>query len=99
MRQLKGVWSAVRWAIVAVVAGGGLWLFLGLLLHEPNPENVPSWVWYGNWRAVLITTGLFTLFLLGFARPRRAGAQRRRSGLRLRNLPRGKIKDKSDGDK
>jgi len=89
----------VRWAIVAVVVGGGLWLFLGLLLHEPNPENVPSWLWYGNWRAVLITTGLFTLFLLGFARPRRAGAQRRRSGLRLRNLPRGKIKDKSDGDK
>ncbi len=76
MRQLKAVWPALRWAIVAVVVGGGLWLFLGLLLHEPDPENVPSWLWYGNWRAVLITTGLFTLFLLGFARPRRRGEWR-----------------------
>lgn len=54
MQQLTAVWSFVRWAIVAVVIGGGIWLFLGILLHEPDPENVPSWLWYGNWRAVLI---------------------------------------------
>lgn len=76
MRQLERVWSVTRWAIVAVVLGGGLWLFLELLLHEPSPENIPSGQWYGNWRAVLITTGVFTLFLLGFARPRRRGEWR-----------------------
>lgn len=76
MQPLTAVWSIVRWAIVAVVVGGGVWLFLGMLLHEPDPENIPSWLWYGNWRAVLITTGLFTLFLLGFARPRRRGEWR-----------------------
>ena len=76
MRQLKAVWPALRWAIVAVVVGGGLWLFLGMLLHEPDPENVPSWLWYGNWRAVLGATALFALFLLGFARPRRRGEWR-----------------------
>ena len=75
-QQLDAVWSIARWAIVSVVAGGGLWLFLELLLHEPSSENVPSWLWYGNWRAVLITTGVFTLFLLGFARPRRRGEWR-----------------------
>lgn len=70
MPQSTSVWSVVRWAIVAVVIGGGFWLFLGILLHEPDLENIPSWLWYGNWRAVLIATAVFTLFLLGFALPR-----------------------------
>lgn len=70
MQLLTAVWSVVRWAIVAVVVGGGVWLFLGMLLHEPSPENIPSWRWYGNWRAVLIATAVFALFVLGFVRPR-----------------------------
>lgn len=76
MQQLKAVWSVVRWAIVAVVVGGGVWLFFGILLQQPDPENIPSWLWYGNWRAVLIATAVFALFLLGFARPRRRGEWR-----------------------
>jgi protein-S-isoprenylcysteine O-methyltransferase Ste14 len=27
--------------------------------------------WYGNWRAVLVVSAVFTLFVIGFARPRR----------------------------
>lgn len=70
MQQLTAVWSVVRWVIAAVVVGGGVWLLVGILLHEPSPENIPSWHWYGNWRAVLIVTAVFALFVLGFVRPR-----------------------------
>lgn len=80
MQQLKAMWPALRWVIAAVVIGGGLWLLLEMLLQAPKPGDVPYDVpfslWYGNWRAVLIATAVFTLFLLGFARPRRQGEWR-----------------------
>lgn len=37
-----------------MAVGGRVWLFLGMLLHKPSPENILSWRWHGNWRAVLI---------------------------------------------
>lgn len=80
MRGLKRVWSALRWTIAALVVGGGVWLLLELLLHAPSrddiPVNVPFTAWYGHWRAVLITSGIFIAFLFGFARPRRRGEWR-----------------------
>lgn len=80
MQQLKAVWSVVRWAIVAVVVGGGVWLLLDWLVYAPSPDDMPHNVlfsdWYGDWRAVLITSGIFIAFLFGFARPRRRGEWR-----------------------
>ncbi|MBI2297031.1 MAG: ferric reductase-like transmembrane domain-containing protein [Betaproteobacteria bacterium] len=74
-RDRAVAWSGVRWAIVAVVVGGGLWLLLAMLLEPPDAgatsPNVPFQFWYGNWRAVLLATGVFTAFVLGFALPRR----------------------------
>lgn len=58
-------------AVVIVVVLGSLGLFVGMLFRGPEPGSVPFHNWYGNWRGVLLATGLFTLFLLGFARPRR----------------------------
>lgn len=79
---MKALWPALRWVIAAAVIGWGLWLLVRMLLHEPDPENVPSWEWYGNWRGVLIMTGVFALFLLGFATPRRR-AEWRNAGVFL----------------
>lgn len=81
MQQIKAARvSLVRWAIVAAVIGAGLWLLLDLLLQPPSADeslhDVPFESWYGNWRAVLIGTAVFALFLLGFARPRRRMAWR-----------------------
>lgn len=45
MHQLKAVWSIVRWAIVAVVVGGGLWLFLGMLLLARRTWTTPLARW------------------------------------------------------
>ncbi|MBI2878250.1 MAG: isoprenylcysteine carboxylmethyltransferase family protein [Candidatus Rokubacteria bacterium] len=55
----------------------GLVLLLGLILlvrvvrHGPAPAGLPYEEWYGNWERVLVATGLLTVFLLTFARPRR----------------------------
>lgn len=73
---LKAVWPVLRWAIAVAVIGWGLWLLAQMLLHEPDPENIPSWEWYGNWRGVLIMTAVFGAFVLGFAAPRRRGEWR-----------------------
>lgn len=44
------------------------------------PQSIPFEFFYGNWRPVLIYTAIVTLFLLGFARPRRR-AEWRSAGL------------------
>jgi protein-S-isoprenylcysteine O-methyltransferase Ste14 len=46
----------------------------------PGFHNVPFEAWYGDWREVLVATGIFLAFLLGFARPRRP-AEWRNAGL------------------
>lgn len=81
MQQIKaGMVSLVRWGIVAVAIGAGLWFLLDLLLQPPSADELLHDVtfesWYGNWRAVMIGTAVFALFLLGFARPRRRMAWR-----------------------
>jgi protein-S-isoprenylcysteine O-methyltransferase Ste14 len=64
-------WKRVRLAVVIFVVVGSISLFLGVLFHRPALGSTPFGEWYGNWLGVLLATGLFTLFLLGFARPRR----------------------------
>lgn len=80
MQYLRRLWSILRWGIVALVVGAGAWLLLELLLHPPSPYDIPDDMpfsaWYGHWRAVLITSGIFIAFLFGFARPRRRGEWR-----------------------
>lgn len=80
MQQLKRAWSISRWAIVVFVVGVGAWLLLELLLHAPSLDDIAYGMsfsaWYGHWRAVLITSGIFIAFLFGFARPRRRGEGR-----------------------
>lgn len=73
---MKTLGPALRWAIAASVIGFGLWLLVRMLLHEPDPANVPSREWYGNWRGVLIMTAVFAAFVLGFVMPRRRGEWR-----------------------
>jgi len=63
-----------------MVMGGSLWLFARTVRNVPGLHNLPFEFWYGNWRAVLVVTGLFTLFVLGFTRPRRR-AEWRNAGL------------------
>ena len=69
MKRVTAVWRGARWGLVGLVIGGGLWLFARSVRDVPGVHRVPFDSWYGNWRAVLIATGLFTLFLLGFSRP------------------------------
>lgn len=76
MEKIKAVWPLVRWLLVGLVVGVGLWLLVRTVRGVPALHNLPFESWYGNWRAVLLVTGLFTLFVLGFTRPRRRGEWR-----------------------
>lgn len=70
---MKHLWPAARWGIAALIVAATLWSFVTTARHTPGPfaMGVPFEAWYGNWRAVLITAGVFTLFVVGFTRPRR----------------------------
>jgi protein-S-isoprenylcysteine O-methyltransferase Ste14 len=77
LESFRQLWRGVgRTFIVIGVIVGGLWLFLEVLRYPPQAPGVPFGAWYGNWPAVLITTGLFLAFLWGFAKPRRRGEWR-----------------------
>ena len=80
MKKIKAVWPLVRWLLVGLVVGVGLWLFARTVRDVPGLHNLPFESWYGNWRAVLLVTGLFALFVVGFMRPRRQ-AEWRNAGL------------------
>ncbi len=70
---MKSLWPAVRWSVAAVLIGISVWFLVATARDTPSPYtmSVPFEVWYGNWRAVLLTAGIFTLFIIGFTRPRR----------------------------
>jgi protein-S-isoprenylcysteine O-methyltransferase Ste14 len=69
--MLRTTWQSIRWGLAGLVVAAGVWLFVREVTSRPSPHSVPFAFWYGNWRAVLIATGIFTLFLLGFMQPRR----------------------------
>jgi protein-S-isoprenylcysteine O-methyltransferase Ste14 len=74
---LRQLWRGVgRLLVVIGVIAGGLWLFLKVLLSPPQAPGISFEAWYGNWTAVLITTGLFLVFLAGFTQPQRQGEWR-----------------------
>jgi len=71
MPKTSRKWQRVRWGIVGTVIGLSLWFLYLTVERGPDPNDTPFALWYGNWRAVLIATGLFTLFLFSFSWPRR----------------------------
>lgn len=81
MGRPSAVWRRLaRWGLVAVVVSLSLWLLVETLRSAPGSHNISFERWYGGWREVLIVTGIFALFVLGFARPRRR-AEWRNAGL------------------
>lgn len=64
-------WSALRWVLAGAVVVLGLALFALTVREAPGGTNMPFEHWYGNWRAMLVVSAVFTLFVIGFARPRR----------------------------
>jgi protein-S-isoprenylcysteine O-methyltransferase Ste14 len=61
----------VRSLVAGLILAGGVLLFVLAAEQTPEAHGVPFEDWYGNWPAVVILTGVFVLFLVGFARPRR----------------------------
>ncbi|MGH7317583.1 MAG: hypothetical protein ACREJS_15145, partial [Candidatus Rokuibacteriota bacterium] len=81
MGRPSAVWRRLaRWGLVAVVVSLSLWLLVETVRSAPGSHNISFERWYGGWREVLIVTGIFALFVLGFARPRRR-AEWRNAGL------------------
>lgn len=69
--MLKAAWGVIRWILAGLAVAWAVRLFVETVGERPGFHDVPHQIWYGNWRAVLILTGLFALFLFGFIRPRR----------------------------
>lgn len=70
------VWRIGRWVLAALVLA---WVWknaLAIIRGAPGAHNVPFEAWYGDWREVLLATGIFLVFLLAFARPQRRGEWR-----------------------
>ncbi|MBI3015255.1 MAG: isoprenylcysteine carboxylmethyltransferase family protein [Candidatus Tectomicrobia bacterium] len=80
MQRALRKWQIVLRGIVGAVIGLSLWFLWMTVERGPDSNDTPFALWYGNWRAVLIATALFTLFLLGFSRPRRR-AEWRNTGI------------------
>jgi protein-S-isoprenylcysteine O-methyltransferase Ste14 len=76
MRRLSAAWRVGRWGLVGAVVWLGLWLLVRTVRELPDGHNIPFERWYGGWREVLVVTGIFALFVLGFSRPRRRGEWR-----------------------
>lgn len=74
------IWRWARWLIALAAIGFWVWLFLEQVTMPPMEHNVPFEDWYGGWREVLIVTGVFLAFVLGFVWPR-GGMQWRNAGL------------------
>jgi protein-S-isoprenylcysteine O-methyltransferase Ste14 len=64
-------WLGVRWVLAGAVVALGLTLLALTIREAPGGTNMSFDHWYGNWRAVLVVSAVFTLFVIGFARPRR----------------------------
>ena len=61
-----------RTSLLTAVLAVSFFIFLWVLRHRPGTmETVPHEAWYGNWPGVLLASGLFGVFLMGFLRPRR----------------------------
>lgn len=79
-RGAAALWIWARWLIALAAIGFWIWLFLEQVTMPPMEHSLPFEDWYGNWRDVLIVSGVFLAFVLGFVWPR-GGMQWRNAGL------------------
>lgn len=80
LRNARALWRWARWVIALAGIGFWVWLFLVQVSMPPMELSLPFEYWYGNWKDVLIVSGVFLAFVLGFAWPR-GGLQWRNAGL------------------
>jgi protein-S-isoprenylcysteine O-methyltransferase Ste14 len=78
----RALWRWARWAIALAVIGFWIMLFVAQVSMPPMEMqgSLPFEEWYGNWRSVLVVSGVFLAFVLGFVWPR-GGMQWRNAGL------------------
>ena len=79
-RGAGALWLWARWLIALAAIGFWVWLFLVQVAMPPMEHSFAFEDWYGNWREVLIVSGVFLAFVLGFVWPR-GGMQWRNAGL------------------
>ena len=79
-RSASALWRWARWLIALAAICFWIWLFLVQVTMPPMEHTVPFEDWYGSWRDVLIVSGVFLAFVLGFAWPR-GGMQWRNAGV------------------
>lgn len=79
-RGAGALWRWARWLIALSAIGFWIWLFLVQVTMPPMEHSVPFEYWYGNWRDMLIVSGVFLAFILGFVWPR-GGMQWRNAGV------------------
>ena len=79
-RSAARLWGWARWLIALAAIGFWIWLFLEQVTMPPMEHSLPFEDWYGSWRDVLIVSGVFLAFVLGFVWPR-GGMQWRNAGL------------------
>jgi protein-S-isoprenylcysteine O-methyltransferase Ste14 len=66
----RAPWRWARWLIVLAAIGFWIWLFLVQVTMPPMEHSLAFEDWYGNWRDVLLVSGVFLAFVLGFVWPR-----------------------------
>lgn len=74
------LWRITRWGVAGLVVAWVVSYAVDIVRSRPGLHNVPFESWYGDWREVLLASGVFLAFALGFARPRRR-AECRTAGL------------------
>jgi protein-S-isoprenylcysteine O-methyltransferase Ste14 len=76
----RAPWRWVRWLVALAATGFWVWLFLVQVTMPSMEHSLPYEDWYGNWGDMLIVTGVFLAFVLGFVWPR-DGVQWRNAGV------------------
>ncbi len=78
--RARSIGRWLRWLIALAAIGFWVWLFVVQVRMPPMEENIPFEDWYGDWRDVVLVSGVLLLFVLGLVWPR-GGAQWRNAGL------------------
>lgn len=76
----RALWRWGRWLIALAAIAFWAWLFLVQVRMPPMEHGLAFEDWYGNWRDVLLVSGVFVAFVLGFVWPR-GGMQWRNAGV------------------
>lgn len=80
MPNARAVVMGLRWPLALAVVGFWVWLFVDTVTTQPGAYSIPFEDWYGNWKGVLVASGVFLAFVFGFLWPR-GRAQWRNAGM------------------